>query len=83
MDDAIRKAVEVCGSQSELARRIGVKQGHIWYWLHRGKKAPPEFCRAIEIATGSAVSIHDLRPDVFGETPEKNRGDEKTGAAAE
>ncbi|TQE95221.1 MAG: helix-turn-helix domain-containing protein [Spiribacter salinus] len=65
MHEAIMKAVQVCGSQSELARRIGVKQAHVWYWIHRGRKAPPEHCRAIETATGGVVSVYDLRPDVF------------------
>lgn len=65
MSTAIQKAVEACGSQSELARRIGKKQGHVWYWLHSGRAAP-DVCQAIERATDGVVTAAELRPDVFG-----------------
>ena len=61
---ALKKAVEVCGSQSELARRLGLRQGHVWHWLKVGR-VPPERCKPIESATGGLVSRRDLRPDVF------------------
>lgn len=60
---AIETAVAIAGSQSELARRIGVRQGYIWKWLRSGK-VPAERVLAIEAATG--VSRNQLRPDVFG-----------------
>lgn len=63
----LQKAIQVCGSQSELARRIGgkVRTGHIYYWLRN--EVPGEYCRAIEEATSGAVTAYELRPDVFGE----------------
>lgn len=63
----LQKAIQACGSQSELARRIGgtVRTGHIYYWLRN--EVPGEYCRAIEEATAGAVTKYDLRPDVFGE----------------
>jgi DNA-binding transcriptional regulator YdaS (Cro superfamily) len=64
---AIEKAVTVAGSQSELARRIGVRQGYIWKWL-RSKRIPAERVLAIEAATG--VSRHELRPDIFPAEPQ-------------
>lgn len=66
--EALRRAVQIAGSQAELARRIGgkVKQQHVNYWLKNGY-IPPEHCVAIEAATG--VSRHELRSDVFGATP--------------
>jgi DNA-binding transcriptional regulator YdaS (Cro superfamily) len=65
----LEKAIQICGSQSELARRIGgkVRTGHIHYWLRN--RVPSERCVAIEQATEGRVTRHDLRPDVFGEAP--------------
>jgi DNA-binding transcriptional regulator YdaS (Cro superfamily) len=70
------KAVEIAGGQMALARKIcawhaerglpcSVKQQHVWKWLRSKLPQPPaEYCRAIAAETG--VSIHDLRPDVYG-----------------
>lgn len=65
--NALEKAIEVAGSQAELARRIGKKQAHVWNWLHRDKIVPAEVVLAIEQATG--VTRYELRPDVFGAAP--------------
>lgn len=67
---AIETAVAIAGSQSELARRIGVRQGYVWKWL-RSKKVPAERCADIELATG--VTRYQLRPDVFGPAPDQDR----------
>lgn len=66
---ALLKAIEVCKTQTELARRIGgkVKTGHIYHWLNHG--VPPERCPAIERATGGKVTRYEIRPDVFGTQP--------------
>jgi DNA-binding transcriptional regulator YdaS (Cro superfamily) len=71
---ALEKAVEIAGSQAELARRLGKKQAHIWNWLHRDKQVPAECVLAIESATDGAVTRYDLRPDVFGDDPQPARG---------
>lgn len=65
---AIHKAVEIAGSQSALAKRIGTRQGDVWKWL-KGRKVKPDLVLAIEEATG--VSKHDLRPDIFGPAPQR------------
>ncbi len=70
----LQRAISFCGSQAELARRIGgtIKQPHVWGWLHRGaRQVPAEHCAAIERATAGAVSRYELRPDVFGPAPEQ------------
>jgi DNA-binding transcriptional regulator YdaS (Cro superfamily) len=69
MNASIKKAVETSGSQSELARRINVRQGTLWKWLI-ADRAPAEYCIAIERATGGKVTRYDLRPDVFGPAPD-------------
>lgn len=64
------EAIEIAGGQSELARKLGIKQGHINMWVHRNKKAPPpEYVLQIEEITG--ISRHELRPDVFGDKPQE------------
>lgn len=58
------RAVEAAGSQTELARRIGVQQAHVWNWINRSKgRVPGEHVLAIEAATG--VSRNELRPDLY------------------
>lgn len=50
-----------------MARRLGVRQGHVWAWLNRNKSGfPAELCKCVEAATNGAVTRHDLRPDIFG-----------------
>jgi DNA-binding transcriptional regulator YdaS (Cro superfamily) len=58
----IQSAIAAAGSQSELARRCGVKQGHVWKWLKSGR-VPPTRVLAVEAATG--ISRHELRPDIY------------------
>lgn len=63
---ALKRAIALVGSQSELARRIGKKQAHVWNWLHRDNCVAADSVIAIESATEGKVTRHDLRPDVFG-----------------
>ena len=52
-----------CGTQAELARRIGVKPMTVSQWKVRG--VPPNRVLPIEKATGGQVTRHDLRPDIY------------------
>lgn len=77
MIDALKKAVELAGGQSQLAKAIGVKQQHVWNWLHRDGKPAAEFVLPIESAVSGRVTRYELRPDVFGagpSSPEPARG---------
>ena len=71
MEDAqtpLERAVELCGGQAGLARRIGSSQQSVAYWLTKAVRGvPAEMVPAIEQATGFQVTRHDLRPDIFGE----------------
>ena len=60
---AIRRAVEIAGSQTKLARKIGVRQSDVWAWL-QGRPVKADKVLAIEAATG--VSRHEFRHDIFG-----------------
>ena len=65
--EALQEAIEKASSQAALARSIAelsgkpCKQAHVWNWLHRDKRVPPQFAPFIEQATG--VSRARLCPD--------------------
>lgn len=59
----VTQAIERVGLQ-ELARRCGVTYQAVRKW--EKSRVPAERCRLLALATDGAVSVHDLRPDVFG-----------------
>ncbi|WP_019558508.1 helix-turn-helix domain-containing protein [Thioalkalivibrio sp. ALE12] len=65
MNRLVLKAAKQAGGQSALAKACGVKQQHVWNWIHRDSRVPAERCMAIERATEGAVTARQLRPDVF------------------
>lgn len=65
---ALQKAVNVAGGQTELAKAIDptrrrLKQQNIWTWLNRDKKTSAKWVVKVSQATG--VPCHQLRPDIF------------------
>jgi DNA-binding transcriptional regulator YdaS (Cro superfamily) len=56
-------AYQVLGSQSALAKAIGVVPQVVNNWHRRGN-VPAEYCPLIERATNGQVRCEDLRPDV-------------------
>lgn len=80
---ALERAVQIAGSQAELARRVAefkknprIRQAHVWNWLNRDKEVPADMVLAIEATTIDAqtgrprVLRHDLRPDLYPEERE-------------
>lgn len=61
---AVGKAVEILGSQMELARICGVRQQTVSYWLNTGR-VPPKRVIQIERSTNRVVKRHELRPDIY------------------
>lgn len=61
--DALCEAVERAGSQSAIARALGVAQPTVWKWLHKSKQLPAEYVLTAERLYG--VSRHLLRPDIY------------------
>ena len=63
-----QKAVLICGSQSELARRLTAKgrritpQGVRW-WCEKTRSVPPEWAAVVSEVTG--LRLHDLNPEIF------------------
>lgn len=66
MNQQIKKAVDILGSQAALAKAIGKTNAFVNQMLHKRKQVPAELCPAIEAATKRKVKRADLRPDVFG-----------------
>ncbi len=71
-NQALECAIETLGGQAALARILAVRtgkpirQGHVWAWLNRTNKVPPEIAPHIEAATeeaGKRVSRQKLCPD--------------------
>jgi DNA-binding transcriptional regulator YdaS (Cro superfamily) len=61
---AMKRAVDLAGGQSALARKVGTTQARIWYWLNKAERGcPAEWVLAVAKATG--VSKHELRPDLY------------------
>lgn len=60
----VSRAVAIAGSQTELARLCGKKQGHVWNWLHQ-EKLTAEVAVLLDKATCGAVPKHITRPDLF------------------
>jgi DNA-binding transcriptional regulator YdaS (Cro superfamily) len=62
--NALKRACDLAGGQTQLADRIGTTQSQVWYWLFRSKKgARAEFVLSIERETG--IPRHELRPDLY------------------
>jgi TorA maturation chaperone TorD len=68
-DLGLQEAIEVAGSVSELARRIGISQPSVSSW----DRVPAERVVSVESATGISRAV--LRPDLF-ETAAGNDADE-------
>lgn len=60
----IQRAVEAAGSQSELARRIGVRQQTVNGWVKTGA-APAKWIDAIHKASNGRVARERLLDDVI------------------
>jgi len=69
VSEALSRAIELVGGQTQLARLLGVKQANVWHWLNRADHVPGEYVLAIEKATGGKVGRHDLRPDLYPDLP--------------
>ena len=69
---ALLNAILLAGGQTALARRIGKRQSHVAQWLRRGRVGPTA-CIAIETAVDGRVTRYELRPDVFGPSPQQTR----------
>jgi len=61
----IKKAINLLGSQTLLAKEVGVSQPAIHKWLHGSNLVSPRFVLLIEQATEGKVTRYELRPDIY------------------
>lgn len=62
--EAIKKAIEISGSQVALAKKLGCTYQAIQAWRAKGE-VPPARAVQIEKATDGVVTRYELRPDLF------------------
>jgi DNA-binding transcriptional regulator YdaS (Cro superfamily) len=66
-DAALRRAIEIFKGQTPLAKRLGVSQSLVSYWLNIARRGVPAHqAIAIERVTRRQVTRQQLRPDLFG-----------------
>lgn len=58
---ALRRAIEIVGKPTDLARLVGVTPQALSQW----KRVPPMRVLQVEAATGGRVTRHELRPDIY------------------
>jgi DNA-binding transcriptional regulator YdaS (Cro superfamily) len=61
---AIRRACELVGGQSALARLLNIAPPTVNEWVKGDRRIPAERCPEIEDATDKRVTCEELRPDV-------------------
>lgn len=61
--EALLAVVEAAGSQSELARQLGISNTAVWKWLQSSKRIPAEYALAASRLYG--VPAWALRPDIY------------------
>ena len=65
--EAVKRAVEIIGSQVKLAAAAGCAQQTISDIISGRRTLSAELAVAISRATDGRVSREDLRPDIFGD----------------
>lgn len=63
MNVQVTKAIQICGSQTALAKACGISQQSVHKWLNGGKMDVKYIPHIIK-ATNGEVKPEDLRPDV-------------------
>lgn len=61
--EALSACRDAAGSESQMARDLGVPQSTMWRWLNQSKQLPAEYVIQAEQLYG--VSRHLLRPDIY------------------
>jgi len=69
MNNAIKTAITLVGSQQKLGSACGVTQQAVYKWLHNKAKVAPEQVILVVKATNGEVQAHEIRPDLPGLFP--------------
>lgn len=65
MQNAMKLAADIIGSQAALARVLGVQRSTVNSWIWGRNKIPAEIAVKIENLTNAQISRKELRPDLF------------------
>lgn len=63
-NETILKAAQIVGSQTALAKALGVSLGAVNQWATYRRPVPAEYCPSIERLTNGAVRCEDLLPTI-------------------
>jgi len=63
--DYLKKAIKLAGGQRALAKKLGINQPNINWWIYQSKRVPCEFVIPIEKIVNKQVTRHQLRPDIY------------------
>lgn len=63
MNEVVKKAIDLCGSQEALAHACGVSQAAVSLWL-RGGGISVKYIPLIVKATNGEVKVHDICPEL-------------------
>lgn len=66
----IQNIIQMAGGQTALAKAIGLKQGHVSYWVKAGK-IPTDHIIAVSGAVNWRITPHQLNPLAY---PNPNDG---------
>lgn len=61
--EALVACRDAAGSDSQMARDLGVAQPTVWRWMRKSKQLPAEYVLTAERLY--SVSRHALRPDIY------------------
>ncbi|MDC0003775.1 helix-turn-helix domain-containing protein [Porticoccaceae bacterium] len=62
----LERAINICGGQTALAKKIGVTPQAVQQWVSSGA-LPPKRVLQVELATNRRVSRVELCPDLYPE----------------
>lgn len=66
---SLQKAVTAFPSKAMFCRAIGMKVQFLRQIERGDRPIPPRYALAVQELTNGAVTVHDLRPDIFGPAP--------------
>ena len=72
MNQSIRLAINIAGTQRKLAEACGVSQTAVQKWLTGKSKVSAEKVMLVVNATGGKVQGYDIRPDLPDLFPKPN-----------
>ena len=65
--------IDEAGGVSALAAELHVKPPTVHQWKNGDRKVSPRLAIAISQKWPKLVTVHDLRPDIFGEAPAEQK----------